>query len=238
MATRLRFTAAQAVNVALSQVGLTEHPAGSNRQPYSLAFDVRAAAWCAYFLGWVYKRLGFDVTTVAPHFAWTPSFAVELRAAGWDPVALSAARAGDIVFLNVDNDAAIDHVGMVRGRYVSGVLPTVEGNTTFGPSNREANGGAVAKRERRGSQVVAIIRPPYAVPTAPLVIKRTLRLSEPQQHGADVKAVQRLVGVEPDGYFGPHTRAAVKTWQRRHGLVPDGRFGPASTRRAGWRWSA
>jgi hypothetical protein len=43
---------------------------------------------------------------------------------------------------------------------------------------------------------------------------------------ADVRAVQRKVGVAADGIFGPATERAVKRWQRRHGLVADGIVGP------------
>ncbi len=43
---------------------------------------------------------------------------------------------------------------------------------------------------------------------------------------ADVRALQRKVGVAADGVFGPATQRAVKRWQRRHGLVADGIVGP------------
>jgi cell wall-associated NlpC family hydrolase len=43
---------------------------------------------------------------------------------------------------------------------------------------------------------------------------------------ADIRAVQRKVGVAADGIFGPATERAVKRWQRRHGLVADGIVGP------------
>jgi len=38
--------------------------------------------------------------------------------------------------------------------------------------------------------------------------------------------VQKKVGVEADGWFGPITEAAVKDYQRSEGLVPDGIVGP------------
>jgi hypothetical protein len=43
---------------------------------------------------------------------------------------------------------------------------------------------------------------------------------------ADVRALQRKVGVVADGVFGPATERALKRWQRRHGLVADGIVGP------------
>jgi hypothetical protein len=43
---------------------------------------------------------------------------------------------------------------------------------------------------------------------------------------ADIRAMQRKVGVAADGIFGPATERAVKRWQRRHGLVADGIVGP------------
>jgi len=41
-----------------------------------------------------------------------------------------------------------------------------------------------------------------------------------------VALVQKKVGVEADGRFGPITEAAVKDYQRRKRLVPDGIVGP------------
>lgn len=44
----------------------------------------------------------------------------------------------------------------------------------------------------------------------------------------DVAAIQRAVGVTPDGKFGTGTAAAVKLWQASHGLTADGIPGPAT----------
>jgi len=43
---------------------------------------------------------------------------------------------------------------------------------------------------------------------------------------ADIRTLQRKVGVAADGIFGPATERALKRWQRRHGLVADGIAGP------------
>ena len=44
--------------------------------------------------------------------------------------------------------------------------------------------------------------------------------------GADVALWQTIIGVTPDGGFGPQTAAATKAWQSAHGLNPDGVVGP------------
>lgn len=41
------------------------------------------------------------------------------------------------------------------------------------------------------------------------------------------KLVQKVCGVEVDGYCGKDTDKAIRTWQRLHGLEEDGAFGPA-----------
>jgi cell wall-associated NlpC family hydrolase len=44
--------------------------------------------------------------------------------------------------------------------------------------------------------------------------------------GPAVAKVQRALGIEADGIFGPKTHAAVKAFQRSHGLLVDGIVGP------------
>jgi peptidoglycan hydrolase-like protein with peptidoglycan-binding domain len=53
--------------------------------------------------------------------------------------------------------------------------------------------------------------------------KRLLKFGS---RGADVKAIQRALGVTADGVFGPQTRAAVRAFQAKRGLLVDGVVGP------------
>ncbi len=51
-------------------------------------------------------------------------------------------------------------------------------------------------------------------------------LSFDEQQGfssAEVAFMQRLVGSEPDGEWGPNTVAAIETWQRARDIAPDGK---------------
>ncbi|HKY05973.1 MAG TPA: N-acetylmuramoyl-L-alanine amidase [Blastocatellia bacterium] len=54
----------------------------------------------------------------------------------------------------------------------------------------------------------------------------TLRRGAIGQPVALVSQVQKKLGIEVDGNFGPKTEAAVRAFQRDHNLVPDGIVGP------------
>lgn len=44
--------------------------------------------------------------------------------------------------------------------------------------------------------------------------------------GPAVAALQRALGIDPTGYFGPQTKSAVQAFQQRRGLAVDGIAGP------------
>lgn len=44
--------------------------------------------------------------------------------------------------------------------------------------------------------------------------------------GDEIERIQRKLGIETDGDFGPQTQAAVKAWQKANGHKADGRVGP------------
>ena len=46
--------------------------------------------------------------------------------------------------------------------------------------------------------------------------------------GDDVKVLEKYLGINPDGDFGPKTLLKVKEWQKSKGLTPDGVIGPKS----------
>ena len=46
--------------------------------------------------------------------------------------------------------------------------------------------------------------------------------------GEEVKVLQKYLGINPDGTFGPVTDKKVREWQKSKGLTPDGVVGPKS----------
>lgn len=72
------------------------------------------------------------------------------------------------------------------------------------------SGSAPAKKAKPSNKSI--------VPYPGHLIKRGSR-------GKDVQRIQRAVGTDPDGIFGPATERAVKAYQKRHGLSADGIVG-------------
>jgi peptidoglycan hydrolase-like protein with peptidoglycan-binding domain len=57
----------------------------------------------------------------------------------------------------------------------------------------------------------------------------------PGSSGPGVKRLQRKLGVQATGFYGPLTKKAVARFQRRSGLQADGVAGPATLNRLGIR---
>lgn len=51
--------------------------------------------------------------------------------------------------------------------------------------------------------------------------------------GTDVQALQKFLGLNADGYFGPVTEKAVRDWQAKNGLAADGIVGPGTWAKMG-----
>lgn len=73
-----------------------------------------------------------------------------------------------------------------------------------------------------------------AVQAAPALRQYALgeRVLEVGSTGADVAALQRMLGVADDGDFGPLTHKALQAWQTAQGLDADGVYGPMSHAKA------
>lgn len=86
------------------------------------------------------------------------------------------------------------------------------------------NGGynGLTDRERHHAHIRAVMGLD-AHQSAPPASGRALGIGD---RGDDVKALQKALGIAPDGIFGGHTHRTLKAFQRVHGLVVDGVAGP------------
>lgn len=161
-------TASQALAWALSQVGITEHPAGSNRVPYwdDVLPELQGSPWCGAFVWDALKRADADLSwSTARRFVYCPAGLADARSAGL--VHAGQPRPGDIVWFNFDSVPGPEHVGLVvDAAGWPARLTTVEGNTSLAGS--QSNGGQVLRRVRAASMVAGFATPTYpAAPAAP-----------------------------------------------------------------------
>lgn len=143
----------RALNSALLDVGVKEHPPGSNWGA-RVAQYLRAAGidfpapWCAAFVTFHLKKVGFRVSTPGP-----ASVESWVQWASRHGKLVARPYRGDIVCYDWNADNWYDHMGFVvrvlalrwRGSVFVGYVRTVEGNTSVG---NDSNGGEVMIRYR------------------------------------------------------------------------------------------
>lgn len=160
-----------ALKKAISQIGVKEQPAGSNRGPKvdqyqeadSLTNPDHGYAWCASFVNWCFREVDRPLVELGR----SASVAILLAAAkqhGWAHT--ETPEPGDLVCYDWDTlagpgkiigDEHADHIGIVRSVNADGSFTAVEGNTAVG---NDSNGGEVMDRLRSRSMVEGFIRVP------------------------------------------------------------------------------
>jgi hypothetical protein len=117
--------AGQIVQIARSQIGVGEHPPGSECQPYG-----PCESWCALFLTWVWRHAGVPIPSDAFSgfiYTWAQQHGRVLRP-GATP------SPGDAVLYGSrpQTPATSVHVGLVEEVFPDGQITTIEGNGADG----------------------------------------------------------------------------------------------------------
>jgi peptidoglycan DL-endopeptidase CwlO len=105
---------------------------------------------------------------------------------------------------------------------------------------RRAAGPPAGPLRRQGARGAALLAAATlgATPIAVAQTRSTATELHVGSHGAAVRALQRALGVQADGVFGPQTRAALRRAQRSHGLPATGRLDAATAKALGLRTAA
>lgn len=154
-------------------------------------------AYCDIFVTWVFWKAG--CLNILPG---KQSYNVNYRASHGGHVSKSQAKPGDVLVFdwNMSTKRA-NHVGILEKRLSSGNFQTIEGNTTTGSRGSQSNGGRVARRVRKPSQVRYVIRPNWKAAPAAAASKGT---SKPASKLATQPPRKPPVFPLPSGfYYGP-----------------------------------
>ena len=155
-------------------------------------------------------------------------------------IPLYLAMESDIAIFDWNDNEIPDHIGLAAERRSASELTTIEGNTS---------GGIVAMKTRPAGDIQALFRPAFrgsfdiskyltvdgcfgysSIAMLQLVLKQKGYYTgeiDGILGRKTVKALQRLVGVNPDASWGPATSKAI---QKMLGIKADGWFGEESTK--------
>lgn len=203
-------------------------------------------SYCDIFVTWVFwKALGKDFVTSGALPAGA-SYNTDYRASKGGRVS-KPPRPGDVLVFDWNwATAATNHVGILEKVLPSGNYQTIEGNTSVGSSGSQSNGGRVARRTRRPSQVRYVIRPNWskasssggsssgAAPDTARPWRTSPRVAAFTR--AEVRTIQEaladldyeLGSWGADGSYGDATGRAVKALQQDLDITADGVYGPGT----------
>lgn len=145
------------ISNALSDVGLTEDPPGSNKIKYNDWYynedsdyfrNPKPYAYCATAISYWMHHSGLALPKLDHDngFSYVPTLVLRALSNKWFT---DIPKKGDIVVFDFNRDGKYDHVGLFL-RHVSGdSFETVEANTSPNDSGSQSNGGGVYKRMRK-----------------------------------------------------------------------------------------
>lgn len=239
-------TANSIIEIARSQIGVKESPAGSNRQKYGAAYGMNGVPWCAEFVWWCGSKAGDpNVIGRSASAAYIQEATVRLGGAWMMPKTTKADRRmsyarqampGDVVSFDFGAmDAVRDHVGIVE-RIEGDYIICIEGNTSARGS--QSNGGQVCEQKRSYISVCSAVRPRYKLPAISTKglevdgvwgyqtvyrLQKWLGVVQDAEIGPKtIKALQKAVGAKVDGLWCHET---TKAMQKLVGATADGIFG-------------
>jgi hypothetical protein len=141
----------RALAKAVTQLGVKESPAGSNRQKYGAAYGMNGVPWCAIFCSWAFAESGYKTF----RYSYVPFVHADAVANRNKLSIVRSPRPGDVVCFTFSGvkDA---HIGFFEKWTAQGsTFQSCEGNTSGGS---DANGGEVQRRSRSISLVSAFVR--------------------------------------------------------------------------------
>jgi CHAP domain len=148
----------RALEQAVSQLGYTESPAGSNNNKYGSWYGQNYQPWCAMFVTWCYEQSGDSPSFVkGSRYAYCPYVVADARANRYGLTTTDDPIPGDLVVYDWGGDTVYDHIGLFE-RWTNGTsqFNALEGNTSV---DNNSNGGEVMRRNRsRSGQGTVFVR--------------------------------------------------------------------------------
>ena len=154
-------TVSKILALAVSQIGIKEQPANSNKVKYNTEYYESAVSgsaypWCVTFVWWLFRELG--AASLFYDGGKTASSSTLFNHHKNKGQAVTSYKPGDIIYFLFDGSGHTAVCESYDGTYIT----TIDGNT--GTTN-EANGGAVMRRRRHKQYIRGAWRPKYGTAT-------------------------------------------------------------------------
>lgn len=151
------------LDLAESDLGYTESPAGSNNTKFGKAYGLQGQPWCVMALWYWFNEAGERMAFFGGGKTASCSTLLRWYREQGLVVPVSETQSGDIVIMNFSGTSDTQHCGIVQKVIdrESGWYRTIEGNTSPGLEGSQDNGGCVALKARHKKNVVAVCRPMY-----------------------------------------------------------------------------
>lgn len=158
--------AKEIIKTALKYVGTEADPPGNvvfNTHYYGGKVKGRQFAWCVVFIWDVFRMSGASKLFFNGKKTAACQYLMAYAQKKEKVIPKTQGQLGDVVLFNFSGGASPQHVGFIIKKNEDGSYLTVEGNTSAGAGSQD-NGGCVAIKTRKQSQVVFIYRPKYDCP--------------------------------------------------------------------------
>ena len=135
---------------AVSWLGYTESPAGSNQTVFGRWYGMDQQPWCAMFASYCYEveAGGSPSFAAGSRYAYVPYIVQDARSGSNGLTVTSGPIPGDLVCYDWQRDSTFDHVGLWEAGTATS-FTAVEGNTS---TSNDSNGGQVMRRNRSSSE--------------------------------------------------------------------------------------
>lgn len=212
------------LNKALSQDGITEWPANSNKSPYGLWYSpsLDGQKWCAMFVSWVFHHAGHPLGAIQTkngihHCQSAHNYYKEKGKLTTTP------QPGDIVIYDWEGNGHADHIGIfIKWTTTDKTsIEAWEGNTS---TSNDTDGGRVMKRVRSRNLIKSFINPGVYSDVAVTPVSSSFSKGA---RGSQVTQIQKYLyeigyAIEIDGWFGNQTESLLKEYQTKNAMVATG----------------
>ena len=218
------------LQTANAELGISEHPPGSNKSKYGQWYGsgLNGQKWCAMFVSWVFDQAGIPLGNIQTkngihHCQSAHNYYKSKGRLTANP------QEGDIVIYDWSGDGHADHIGIFKTWADTNktILEAYEGNTSQG---NDSDGGKVMLRKRSRNLVKSFIDPGVYTDGNVTPVETVLTIGS---RGSEVTIMQNYLyelgyAVEVDGWFGQQTEGFIKDFQQKNRMTASGKADPVT----------